>query len=150
MTKATKATKGNEDKVDRRHFRPTIYLSVPLRRVRDQLGPGETLSARLSRIAERYALVTETDHGLDEDNLALLRQALAGESVGPLIIRHLPAELPRLLDHSRQAAGAAPISTEAVKALAECLDAMSLAERLSAVEAAEAGGGLTTSGEGKG
>lgn len=73
--------------------RPSIYLSPPLQAVAEQLRDGQTLSARLATIAERYALVCRDVPELNERERHLLGNTLSGSFIEPLLIRHLDAEI---------------------------------------------------------
>lgn len=114
----------NEHDVDyseRNRKRPSIYLSKPLQRVQDELEE-QTLSARLGQIAERYELICRSQHLLNEREEVLLASALRDVQVTPLLIKHLDEELPQLSNRP------------GIRDLCERLEAMTMAERVIAVE----------------
>lgn len=73
--------------------RPSIYLSPPLQAVADALKEGDTLSARLATIAERYALICAQAPQLSERESLILGNTLSGSFVEPLLIKHLDHEI---------------------------------------------------------
>jgi len=73
--------------------RPSIYLSPPLETVVDNLRDGQSLSARLAEIAERYQLVCSQAPTLTDQERDLLGNTLSGSFVEPLLIKYLDAEL---------------------------------------------------------
>ena len=73
--------------------RPSIYMSRPLQAVAKQLREGQTLSARLATIAERYALVCREAPTLTERERDVLGNTLSGSFIEPLLICHLDAEI---------------------------------------------------------
>lgn len=73
--------------------RPSIYLSPPLERVNEALRDGQSLSARLATIAERYQLVCSQAPDLSDRERHLLGNTLSGSYIEPLLIKHLDAEL---------------------------------------------------------
>ncbi|MCD6006891.1 hypothetical protein [Halomonas sp. IOP_31] len=78
---------------NRNKKRPSIYLSPPLERVADNLRDGQSLSARLAEIAERYQLACSQAPALADDERQLLGNTLSGSYIEPLLIKHLDAEL---------------------------------------------------------
>jgi len=104
--------------------RPSIYLSPPLERVVDNLRRGQSLSARLAEIAERYQLVCSKPPELTDDERQLLGNTLSGSFIEPLLIKHLDAEL------EDSDAG----DTSALRDLAAKIREMSYAERVALIE----------------
>lgn len=105
--------------------RPSIYLSPPLERVVENLRDGQSLSARLAEIAERYQLACSQAPALTDDERPLLGNTLSGSFVEPLLIKHLDAEL------EDSDAG----DPSALRDLAARVRGMSYAERVAMVEA---------------
>lgn len=104
--------------------RPSIYLSPPLERVYEALREGQSLSARLATIAERYQLICGQAPALTDAERDLLGNTLSGSLVEPLLIKHLDDEL---LDSD---AG----DPSALKDLAARVKDMSYAERVALIE----------------
>ena len=110
-----------DEYIERNRRRPSIYLSKPLMKVQDELEE-QTLSARLSQIAERYQLICASAHLLSEKEQQLLARALRDIKVTPLLIKHLDEELPSLLDKP------------GVQDLADRIEAMTVSERIICIE----------------
>ncbi|MCX2802267.1 hypothetical protein OQJ68_10765 [Microbulbifer thermotolerans] len=104
--------------------RPSIYLNPPIERVQSELREGQSLSARLGQICERYALICRDVPELSEEERLLLANILSGSYVEPLLIRHLDAEV----EDSDVA------SRDELDALAGKIRDMSVAERVALVE----------------
>jgi len=110
--------------IARNKKRPSIYLNPPLEKVGQALRPGQSLSARLGEIAERYQLVCSQPPALNEQEQLILAQTLNGTLVEPLLIKYLDREI----DDS-------DAGTEAERAaLAEKIRSLTLAERVAAIE----------------
>ena len=74
--------------------RISIHLNPPLKAVQDTMGEGQSLSARLGEICERYQLVCKYDAPPLAPELAdLLKQILTGTWIEPLTIRYLASEV---------------------------------------------------------
>lgn len=106
---------------ERNRVRPSIYLTAPLMKVQEEL-EDETLSARLARIAERYELICRHTKLLDKDQQVVLARALKDVQVTPLVIKYLDKELASLTDNRK------------ALALAERIEAMTIAERVACIE----------------
>lgn len=104
--------------------RPSIYLSPPLERVNEALREGQSLSARLATIAERYELVCSEQPDLTDDERHLLGNTLSGTLIKPLLIKHLDDEI------EDSDAG----DPSALRDLAARVREMSLAERVAMIE----------------
>jgi hypothetical protein len=104
--------------------RPSIYLNPPLEKVQASLREGQSLSARLGQISERYALVCRQVPELSDNERSILGNTLSGSLVEPLLIRHLDAEI------EDSDAG----DESELRDLAERVRSMSLAERVALVE----------------
>lgn len=106
---------------ERNRVRPSIYLTAPLMKVQEEL-EDETLSSRLARIAERYELICRHTKLLDKDQQVVLARALKDVEVTPLVIKYLDKELASLTDNRK------------ALALAERIEAMTIAERVACIE----------------
>ncbi|TFH84957.1 hypothetical protein EQG41_19745 [Billgrantia azerbaijanica] len=73
--------------------RPSIYLSPPLERVNEALREGQSLSARLATIAERYELACSQPPELTDAERQLLGSTLSGTLLEPLLIKYLDREI---------------------------------------------------------
>lgn len=104
--------------------RPSIYLNPPLERVGQALRPGQSLSARLGEIAERYELICSQAPGLSEQEQSILKLALNGTLVEPLLIKYLDREI------EDSAAGEAAERS----VLADKIRNMTMAQRVAAIE----------------
>lgn len=104
--------------------RPSIYLSPPLEKLADNLRKGQSLSARLAEVAERYQLICSNVPSLSDQERALLGNSLSGSLVEPLLIKHLDAEI------EDSDAG----DPSALRDLATKVREMSYAERVSLIE----------------
>ncbi|MGM0927578.1 MAG: hypothetical protein ACQEXC_14325 [Pseudomonadota bacterium] len=80
------------DKI-RNKKRPSIYLSPPLEHVAEHLKDGESLSARLATIAERYAMICEEIPPLTDKQRHILGNTLSGSVVDSMLIKYLHDEL---------------------------------------------------------
>ena len=110
-----------EEQAERNRMRPSIYLTAPLMKVQEEL-EDETLSARLARIAERYELICKNTRLLDRDQQVALARALKDTKVTPLVIKYLDKELASMTDNPK------------ALALAERIEAMTMAERVACIE----------------
>lgn len=104
--------------------RPSIYLNPPLEKVQASLKEGESLSARLGQISERYALICRDVPELSDTEKNILGNTLSGSLVEPLLIRHLDSEI------EDSDAG----DESQLRDLAERVRGMSLAERVALIE----------------
>lgn len=104
--------------------RPSIYLNPPLEKVQASLKEGQSFSARLGEICERYALICRSTPELSERERFLLASTLMGSVVEPLLIRHLDDEI--------QDSDAGDESE--LRDLAERVRGMSIAERVALIE----------------
>lgn len=104
--------------------RPSIYLNPPLEAAQASIREGQSFSARLGEIAERYALICRQVPELTDSERNIIGNTLSGSLVEPLLIRHLDSEI--------EDSDAADES--ALRDLAERIRGMSIAERVAAIE----------------
>lgn len=106
-------------------FTPCPGLRNDLEDHRDALG----VTGRLNQVWDRYeAMIKQESLPLTEDEEFVLKQAMMGSYVEPLLIRYLEAEIQ---DCDAYLAGSA-----AAKSLAEKLESASYAQKLATVEKA--------------
>ena len=72
----------------------SVYFGPPLAELTNNLKPGDTVSGRINRAAERYMAICRR-HGVDltDEERAVLADVLNGTWADPLLIRHLADEV---------------------------------------------------------
>ena len=97
----------------------SVYFGPPLIELTENLKPGDSVSGRINRTAERYQAICRR-HGIDltDDERAVLQDVLNGTWTEPLLIHHLAGEVadsefdaPQLVEKLRAASFADLVAT---------------------------------------
>ena len=72
----------------------SVYFGPPLAELTENLKPGDSVSGRINRAAERYMAICRR-HGVEitDEERPVLQDVLSGTWADPLLIRHLVDEV---------------------------------------------------------